>query len=370
MKFKDLTTEDYGKLPQSDKTFLTTCVDKVKSSILFKGGEITTTDELSSSPFENILTIPIYWFLTRIWVTPVGGCVPYNPWYVKWGVSNGKGKRRRALFWSNGNNGNVDNYLDGFGFNNLYFAWSMKLALGFDEVLCVDTEHWKNCYYDCAKNMDTNTQNTSYFTWLTQGATLGDSLFLFITAHGNNRQVGDYNTGELSSLCESLPAGVNILISANACGVVQMGGCKLQYYSSDIDNVKDSTDDSVLSLYESISCPDYAGPAANVVTLTEHHDYVDSWASANTLHMYSIFPKWNSRGYTAHFLSYIWTNVTGTGTKQFIRNMTWRQMVVGFTDEYTTMQAKDKKDDVFHPTIGVSHDTLLDQPNFIFLPSI
>ena len=354
MSLKDSTLDSKDtqrhQLTQSDKDFIVQCVAKVRSNadVFFKGGNIDTDQDLSLQPFEDILTIPIYNFLTQMWATTRSGCTPYAPWRVRWGTGNAAGKRRRALFWADGVG---VNYIDGFGFNNLYFAWSMKHALGLDCILCIDAESNAN-----------PTSTLDAWSWLAGGCRSGDCLFFFITAHGNNSTAGPFDTSTLKRWCENLPAGVNILISTGACDVAYLAECKL-HYTTDVDNKINSPantgDDFKLLPYG--PCPTTSTKmVANVLTLTEHHLGVLAGASG-PLHIYTIIPAWFERGWSANLLTYLWTKAVGADSGSgFRRDMTWRQMVLAFTEEYTNGS------NTFHPVIGMSDERFLDQRNFLF----
>ena len=384
VEIKDI---EYEKLIDQDRILIASLVTKVRSHPNFIGGEINEINspslDLSILPFENILTIPVLPFLTQFWTTMVilhrneslyTWNLPMNPWDVQWGVSNAPGKRRRALFF-------VFNFnLEGGGFNNLFFAWSMKAKMGLDVVRCIDKDH-----IGLLKAPNTD----EALDWLKpKDLEEGDSMFLFADGHGVGGLFALFTNVQLVIFCETLPRGVNIFICTDACDVYDLA--KTAYhYTTDVDgslnpdewnsgskdlikrlrspNSEDalmfSKDDFILTPYAPYaSRPMSTKTVANVVTLTEHHAEVLSGAGCNTLHMYTFGRRW-----TGNFWSYLWNNANGIPLagrppkNVFRTDMTWAEIVLGFTDEYTGGGYS-----TIHPVIGLSIDGTLAARNFLF----
>lgn len=247
------------------------------------------------------------------------------------GVLGAPGKRRRAAFAANGIGAG---YIFGFHFNSLVFAWEFKAPLKFDEVYFVDEEQ------------GADTENVLH--WLEDGAESGDSLFLFIVAHGNNGGAGSFSRGRLGDWCRTLKSGVNVFIATCGCGIAFLAELPYHYHVAEDD------DDSGAPLVDYSSACDNCRtrkggpPLANVVTLTDHPEGVMGGASCDHSRREQTGQELPTQ--TAPILRYIQLESVSANVGQ-----TWDAFLRDYSD-YESL-----------PTLGVSRPELLDSANFLFV---
>jgi hypothetical protein len=312
------------------------------------------------SRFEDIVGLPNRSFLNKFWLTPMNKHVQSvlkisSPPMVSWMVQK-PGPLRRALFYGKGVKATtLDNYAEATTFNELYFAW--KVDLGFQEIMVINDENW----------IGDNAIDILY-DWLSKGAKAGDSLFLFINAHGGHYSdegptnlgfVGNLKMTDLQAFCESLSEGVNLFIYFGGCIVAHPANCPYRFQTdrtTDGSNITftlvkytDSYDEDMSTVIN-----------ANVVTLTDTIEHKNTYWDGCHFSPYKIFNNGDA-GLTQTFFNHMFDIASTTKTGS------WEEMVCSYAKKYHNPERWDEKAPaVFRPSLATSASDEKSQKNFLF----